>query len=61
MSDPITVKMNQPLIGERTADRAIDQDDRNRKWPVWVRVLIILSISAGLWTLIIAGIRFLLS
>ncbi|MCR9268699.1 MAG: hypothetical protein ACX94B_02745 [Henriciella sp.] len=61
MSDPITVKMNQPFIGERTADHAIDQDDRNRKWPVWVRVLIILSISAGLWTLIIAGIRFLLS
>ncbi|MEO0956263.1 MAG: hypothetical protein AAFY12_14805, partial [Pseudomonadota bacterium] len=60
MSDPISVKIDPPFIGERTAKHAIDQDDRERKWPVWIRILIILSISAGLWTLIFAGIRFLI-
>lgn len=30
------------------------------KWPVWLRILIIVGLSSGLWGLIIAGITALL-
>lgn len=60
MSDPLLMKIDQPIIGDRATHGALAEDASGRKWPVWMRLLIILGISAGLWTLILYGFGTLL-
>ncbi|MEP1144654.1 MAG: hypothetical protein ABJH52_13115 [Henriciella sp.] len=56
MSDPLLMKIDHPMIGDHAASHALAETVRGPKWPVWVRLLIMFGISAGLWTLIMYGV-----
>ena len=56
MSDLISVETNQSIFGERSAELAPSRAARGPKWPGWVRLVVILGLSAGLWTLIFLAI-----
>lgn len=60
MSDPYSAKMTTTMMDARVQSGASQQIHESRKWPVWVRILIILGLSGALWTLIIGGVLYLM-
>jgi hypothetical protein len=61
MSDPILLKLNATMIDDRAISRDGYAVNIDRKWPVWIRLLVIGGIAAALWTLIISGAIWALS
>jgi len=56
MSDFIPVKIHAPLMRDHALEHPGYDLDVSRKWPVWVRLLVISAIAGALWTLIIGGV-----
>jgi hypothetical protein len=48
--------MHDPAAAMFDADRSVMSDTAGEKWPVWLRVLTIISLSAGMWAAIIWGL-----
>lgn len=61
MNELVSPKFHTPLLPESLAEHDRQDEFGYTKWPVWLRTVIILGLSAGLWTLIIAGLVMLLA
>lgn len=48
-----TGAFHEPVSGGLDGDRSVMNEFREEKWPVWLRLLTIVGLSAGLWSAII--------
>lgn len=61
MRDPLHAKAHSTAAHPRVLESTQLEDTHNGKWPVWVRVVFIVSVSVALWTLIIKSALLLFS